>query len=191
MLTHGALEKLLSSFSANREEAANLLLIMQAKLTRFFERRECYCPEDLIDEVINRVARRIEEGERIFNLNGYFRKVADLVYQEWKRKLSSRPLEEIPEPSMPEPYQDEEREARLHCLDHCLEELTIQNRRMILHYYQDERRAKIDHRKELADTFGIQLNALRIRAHRIRSFLEKCVENCLVRSTLVGNKTGH
>lgn len=163
---------------------------MQKKLMRSFECRGCYSPDDLIDEVINRVARRLEEGEIIRNLNAYFLEVGHRVHQEWLRRPTTKFLDDIPEPPLPQPPDDEEKETRMRCLDHCLEELTIQNRRLILNYYQDERRVKIDHRKQLAETLGIPLNALRIRAHRIRSFLEKCVEDCLSGPSLRGNKTG-
>ncbi len=49
-------------------------------------------------------------------------------------------------------------------------------------YYHDEKRAKIDYRKQLADALGIPLNALRIRAHRVRISLEKCVKDCLAQA---------
>lgn len=155
---------------------------------RFFEWNGCNSAEDLVDATINRVARRIDEGEKIENLKGYFFKVALHVLQEWKRILIPGPLDELPETPQPEPV-DEEKETRLRCLDECLEKLAIQNSKLILEYYQDERRAKIDHRKQLAQALGIPLNALRIRAHRIRGFLEKCVEDCLARTGLGGNKT--
>jgi hypothetical protein len=55
----------------------------------------------------------------------------------------------------------------------------LRNREIILSYYQDERRAKIDRRKRLAEQLKISLDALRIRAHRIRKGLEKCIASCL------------
>ena len=64
------------------------------------------------------------------------------------------------------------------CLEKCLTQLTDPNRELVLEYYQQEKRAKIDHRAELAKRLGIAANALRIRAHRIRQVLEKCVLQC-------------
>lgn len=192
VLTSEAFEKLLQYFSPDREEAGKLYLRMRIKLMRFFEFRGCISPDELVDEVINRVARRISEGEVIFNLNGYFFEVARLVFMESLRDpaQTSICLDDAPDPPMPGPPDEEEREARLQCLDHCLERLTTQNRTLILAYYQDERRVKINHRKHLADGLGIQLNALRIRAHRIRGFLESCVVDCLAQAGLSRNKTG-
>jgi DNA-directed RNA polymerase specialized sigma24 family protein len=58
-------------------------------------------------------------------------------------------------------------------------QLSPENRRLVLEYYQNEKRAKIDHRRKLAEQLGIAVNALRIRAHRIRLQLQKCVQACL------------
>jgi len=60
-----------------------------------------------------------------------------------------------------------------------LDSLPKENRKLIIDYYQEERRVKIELRQELADKLNIPLNALRIRAHRIRVGLEKCITNCL------------
>jgi len=156
---------------------------MRVKLTRYFEWRSCPLPEDEVDETINRVARRIDEGENISNLSGYFAAVARLVFMESlrERERTSVPLDDIPEVPAAQPFPDEEREARLQCLDRCLEKLPIESRDLILKYHHSEKRAKIELRKQLADGLGIPLNALRIRAHRIRTSLEECVRGCLSR----------
>lgn len=182
VLTTEALDKLLDQFSANREEAGRQYEVIRVKLVRYFEWRTCPLPEDLADETINRVARRIDEGENISNLPAYFSSVARLVFMESlrDRERTSVPLDEVPEISFEPPVVDNERDARLSCLDHCLDKLPVESRTLILKYYHKERRAKIDRRKQLADGLGIPLNALRIRAHRIRTVLEKCVRDCLV-----------
>ena len=46
-------------------------------------------------------------------------------------------------------------------------------------YYEGEKQAKITNRRRLAEELGITLDALRIRAHRIRRELRKCVVHCL------------
>jgi len=50
---------------------------------------------------------------------------------------------------------------------------------MILRYYTGDKQEKIVNRKKLAEEEGIELNALRIRAHRIRTQLRLCVEKCI------------
>lgn len=181
VLTTRALDKLLDQFSTNREEAGRHYEVMRIKLVRYFEWRKCASSEDLADETINRVARRIDEGENIFNLPAYFSTVARLVFMESLRQheRNAVPLDEIPETSSRQPFENEQREARLHCLDHCLDKLPVESRMLILKYYREEKRAKIDRRRQLAESLGIPLNALRIRAHRLRIILEHCVRDCL------------
>ncbi len=180
-LTAEALGKLLDHFSTDREEAGRHYEMMRSKLVRYFEWRDCAASEDLADETINRVARRIDEGENILNLRAYFLSVAQLVFFEWLRKFDSTalPLDEVNDLSAQQPFADEQKEARLRCLDQGLAKLTMQNRQLILEYHLDDKRAKIDRRKELAAALGIPLNALRIRAHRIRTVLETSVKDCL------------
>jgi DNA-directed RNA polymerase specialized sigma24 family protein len=193
VLTKDSFDKLLKCFSPESEEAGRLYLVMRTKLTRYFEWRSCPLAEDEADKTINIVARRIAEGENIFNLRAYFFSVARLVFMETlEPRKRTVPLDEVPE--LPDEQsldndQEEQKEARMRCLDQCLEKLTIENSKLILEYYQDELRAKIDHRKELARVLGIPLNALRIRAHRIRIFLEKCVDDCLSQIHLNRNIT--
>lgn len=184
VLTREALDKLLDQFSTDRDEAGRRYEVMTTKLCRFFEWRSCPDPESLADETINRVARRIDEGENIFNLNGYFSTVARLVFLESLREPQrvSVSLDEAPEIPAEPSFVDDQKEARLRCLDECLAKLTVDTRALILKYYHNQGRAKIDHRKQLATAMGIQLNALRIRAHRTRTVLEKCVEGCLARA---------
>lgn len=181
MLTTQALDKLLDHFSANREEAGRQYELMRVKLVRYFEWRSCTSAEDLADETLNRIARRIDEGESIFNLPAYCLTVARLVFMESlrERQHTSVPLDDIPEMSAEQPFEAEEKEARLRCLDHCLNKLPVESQNLILKYHHDQRRAKIDRRRQLAEGLGIPLNALRIRAHRIRTGLEKCVRDCL------------
>jgi RNA polymerase sigma factor (sigma-70 family) len=180
-LTREAFEKLLEQFSPDREAAGRQYNLMGLKLARYFEWRSCSSSEDLAEITISRVARKIDEGEDVTNLQAYFFSVARNVFMEWRRDVErgSVPLDEIPEIPAQEPLEDEQKEARHRCLDRCLDLLPVESRSLILNYYQDEKRAKIDHRKQLAELLGIPLNALRIRAHRVRISLEKCVKDCL------------
>ena len=63
------------------------------------------------------------------------------------------------------------REQRLDRLDRCLELLEPEQRKLIVEYYRDTGRQKIERRRALADRLGISMNALAIRASRIRDTL--------------------
>lgn len=180
-LTPDAFEKLLNSFSPDRDEAGAQYELIHRKLVRFFEWRAIDSPNDYADETINRVARRIAEGQIVENLRSYFYGVARLVCMEAKKNpnLAEVPLDDarpIIESKAPE---DSDSEMRIRCFDHCLDSLPSDNRKLIIDYYREERSIKIQLRQELAHRLQIPLNALRIRAHRIRVSLEQCITQCM------------
>jgi DNA-directed RNA polymerase specialized sigma24 family protein len=181
VLTKDALDKLLEHFSEDPDEAVRRYELMRVKLTRYFEWNSCSAPEHEVDTCVDRVARRIEEGTEIVNLRAYFFTVAHLVFLESlkRRGLAGPALDDIPEVADDPPTLDEQKEGRLSCLDECLDQLPTANRELILEYYEHDGREKIERRKKMAAERGIPLNALRIRAHRIRNGLEKCVRKCL------------
>ena len=180
-LTPDTFEKLLEAFSKDREEAGAQYEIMRRKLVRFFEWRKVEPAEDYADETINRVARRIAEGQVIENLNSYFYGVARMVHLEAlkEQEHGAIPLDEAPQTLQQRAPEPSEPEPRVLCFDRCLDSLPAENRSLIVGYYQEERRAKIELRQELADSLQIPLNALRIRAHRIRTRLEQCITQCM------------
>jgi DNA-directed RNA polymerase specialized sigma24 family protein len=182
VLTQQAFDDLLNRFSTNREAAGVEYETMRRKLVRFFLSRSVDLADVYADETINRVARRINEGQDIDNLNGYFYGVAQLVFKETLKEkdraavtIDDAPPQRLaqnpPEPSDPD--------LRLMCFDRCMEALAPESRQLILEYYEEEGRAKIERRQQLADRLRIPLNALRIRAHRIRVGLEECIQSCL------------
>ena len=180
-LTPAAFDKLLCSFSANRDEAGVQYELARRKVVRFFEWRAVGAAEDYADETINRVARRIDEGQNIDKLMAYIFGVARVILKEAIKERDRAPiaLDEAPETkrqTAPEPVDPDVREI---CLDRCLEELGVESRDLILSYYEGQGRAKIDNRQELADKLHIPLNALRIRVHRIKRILENCLAECL------------
>ena len=180
-LTPDAFEKLLDAFSKDREEAGVRYELVRRKLVRFFEWRNVEPADYYADETINRVARRIAEGQVIENINSYFYGVARMVYMEAlkEQEHGAVPLDEAPQSLQQKTPEPIDPEPRVLCFDRCLDLLPADNRRLIVGYYQEERRAKIELRQELADSLHIPLNALRIRAHRIRVRLEQCITQCL------------
>lgn len=177
-LTQAAFEKLLAQLGADRELAGEEYETIRRKLVRFFEWRGSLFPEDNADEVINRVTRRIDEGEEIRDLKNYFYGVARMLFLE---TLKEQDKEAAALDQLPQPATDPERDEvpRFECLEMCLRSLTAENHELIIQYYRRESGAKIENRRAMAKRMGIQLNALRIRAHRIKTKLEECLHDCL------------
>ena len=180
-LTQEAFDKLLAAFSPDADEAAKQYDELRGRMIRFYEWRSIPTAEDRADEVLNRVARRIDEGEQIKNVAAYAYRIAYFVSLEALKEPELVDIDEetIHPPTIEPQFEDTEHEQRQRCFYSCLESLTIKNRKLILVYYEEERGAKIEQRKNLADQLRITLDALRIRTHRIRKSLEECITSCL------------
>ena len=174
-LTQAAFDSLLSWLDSDREQAGRKYEQVRQRLIKIFACRGRPDAEELADEVINRVTLKAPEVSKDYvgDPSLYFYGVAQKVYLEALRKRPAQLF--VPPPS---PHTDEE-EAEYECLETCVGGLPPASRELVIEYYQNDRRAKIEHRKELAGRLGIAQNALRIRAHRIRLALQRCVEDCL------------
>jgi len=177
-LTQEAFDRLLASLGADRDSAGEHYLETRAKLIRFFEWRRCPSPEDHADETINRVARRLVEGEKILNPAGYCLGVARLLVLEINKECikQEQALRELPRSTITSDQSDES-ESRIDRLRQCLQKLSPDDYELILQYYHGEKGVKIDCRKKLAERFGVPMNTLRMRALRIRENLQRCFEN--------------
>jgi RNA polymerase sigma factor (sigma-70 family) len=169
-----AFEKLLAWLNSDRDQAGKKYEDIRRRLIFILTCRGCTCPEDLADDTINRVARKLPELNDSYKGDPslYFYGVARNVHREYVRKKSD------PMPS-PAPDPPQELEQRYECLEQCMKRLTSKSRELVLEYYQEEKQAKIDRRRELANRLGIAVNALRIRAHRIRASLQECLFECI------------
>ena len=64
------------------------------------------------------------------------------------------------------------------CLGRCLSRLKEADRSLIVEYYRDAKRERINRRRGIAERLGITMNALGIRAWRLRASLQACVVAC-------------
>lgn len=182
-LTPESLEALLQALGPDREAAAREYGRLRHRLTKLFRWRGSIEPDGLVDETLDRVAGKLNEGVEI-EADDPFRYVAAVahrVFHEVLRKelRERRALEQSRYEPEPDPVTDEDRH-RLRCLDECLEKLGDPSE-WILRFYEGEKGIRIRNRKQLATELGITTNALRIRAHRLRAQLEDCVRECAER----------
>lgn len=194
-ITKEAFDRLLTELNPDSERAGEQYERIRQKLLKLFQWRGCHTAEDCTDETFNRVAQKISEGTRLWSDDpySYFHGVAlNVLREHWRRtELQARPLDELapsqtlaedPEAIMLRETGYREKENMLECLNKCLQKLPPESFNLITRYHQDEDAPNKVRRKELAQTLGIPLNALRIRAYRIRCEIAACVENCLRRS---------
>jgi DNA-directed RNA polymerase specialized sigma24 family protein len=175
ILTKESFDTLLAWLDTDPDAAARKYEQIRTRLIKMFMCRGCLESEDLADETIDRVARRLNDIQATFtgDPTRYFYGVANKIHLEYLRRKP------VPQPPVAVDDTDDEDPREYECLEQCMQQLSPKNRELVLEYYQEERSAKIDHRKLLADQFGIAMNALRIRACRIRASLLECVKNCV------------
>jgi DNA-directed RNA polymerase specialized sigma24 family protein len=187
-LTGDAFERLLRLLDADRERAGAKYELARRKLIVLFEARGSESSEEHADETLNRAARKAAEGERIEDIHKYLYGVARLVLLETGRERGRGPLP-LDEAAPPraraadelaeEARERAERERRFECFEQCLRTLAPDARAFIVSYYREEKGEKIRGRKRQAGDMGVSLNALRLRASRIRTALARCVGECL------------
>lgn len=189
VMTQEAFDKLLAWLDSNRDCAGALYVEIRRKLVSFFSRNGCFMADELADETISRVARRIIEEEKIANERPeiYCIRWARLVLHEYWRGVGSKQVP-LDDSLLEKPNEDQVTEQHLqeqmdNCLQKCLDGLPPETRDLFRRYNQGAEREKINNRRKLAEHLNITNNALSLRANRIRSNLETCVKNCLANAT--------
>jgi DNA-directed RNA polymerase specialized sigma24 family protein len=176
-VSQNSFDRFLAVLDGDREIAGEKYEALRHRIVKFFEWRACATPEDLADQTLDRIVRKISLGEEIQDHMNYAYGVARFIYLENKKLV--RREEPIEGDLVSEPSSDDQDELRMSCLEQCLSTLPENSRRIILGYYSSDRQAKIDQRKKIAEDLRISVNALRIKALRIRAKLEECVLKCV------------
>jgi DNA-directed RNA polymerase specialized sigma24 family protein len=187
-INSSAFQRLLRWLDEGENSDGQKYLEMRRRLVTYFDRKNCLMPDEFADETLNRVARRLEEENSIETEipAKYCYITARFVFLEYLRGMYKKSIlldDALPSqanrfvaPELEEEIQTKEK--MLDCLEKCTGELTSANRDLIIGYYFGEERIKIENRRAMAQKLGISVNALSIRACRIREKLEICVEKC-------------
>lgn len=186
-LTQLAFSRLLQWLDDGTESHGETYLDIRQRLVSYFDRRNRPFPDDLADETLNRISRTLETDGAIAVTPParYCYVVARFVMlEDIRHERRQLPIDH----AKPMPHRlgvvgaaDDraaEHERRLECLDRCLGNLEPDQRDLAVEYYRDAKRQRIERRRTLAARLGISMNALGIRASRIRSTLESCVGAC-------------
>ena len=178
VLDQNQFDQLLAWLDEDREAAGRRYEQIRWRLITIFAARGCSTPEELADETIDRVARRISDiaDDYVGDKARYFFGVANNVHHEY---LKQPAIAEIDSP----PVEEEQDKERVHgCLERCLSRLDAADRAMVLRYFSQDKRAKVELHNDMADEMGITINTLRLRVLRLKQKLQPCVERCLERA---------
>ena len=190
-LGHVGFTRLLEWLDDGTESNGETYLEMRRRLVSYFDRRNRLSSDELADDTLNRIGRTLEKDGAIATTPParYCYVVARFVFledvrrQRWHVRLrDTRDADAWPEQGGRSAEANQPsalREQRLDCLDRCLAELPADQRALVLDYYRDAGQQRIVGRRRIAERLGITMNALGIRACRIRAELEARVSACL------------
>lgn len=182
-LSSESFELLLERLGSNRDEAALGYELLRIKLTKFFLLRGCAdaAADALADESINRIAERIKrDGDKI-RVQEFSIGVARYVWLEHQRLQKETPYgldaPEVAASSNADPEEDD----RTHCLRTCIRRSALSDVdiRILVGYYDNENEQLKSHRKRMGDELGLSPVNLRVKAHRLRTQIERCIKSCL------------
>jgi RNA polymerase sigma factor (sigma-70 family) len=182
-LTAEAFGRLLERLGHDPEVAGREYDALHRRLVTFFRLRGMPGADALADEAIDRVARRLEQGEPVEHVRAYVFGIARyILLEEAKRRVREAPFATVRAPLVSASEEAEIQERRAACLEECLQSLEDADRALIVAYYEGPGGWRLPGRRRLAARLGITEVALRTRAHRIRNRLEDAL-----RSRLSGN----
>jgi DNA-directed RNA polymerase specialized sigma24 family protein len=188
-LSETAFARLLRWLDDGTDSGGETYLEMRRRLVAYFDRRNRPAADVLADETFDRISRTLESSSIATRPPArYCYVIARFVLlEDIRREGRSVPFDEArPTGSIEFARSGSEpdavlRDRCLQCLDRCLLKLRPEQRELVIEYYRDAKRERIDRRRELANRMGITMNALGIRLCRIRSSLEGCVGACCKR----------
>jgi RNA polymerase sigma factor (sigma-70 family) len=161
---------------------------IRRRLAKYFEWNQCTGPEDLADEVLDRVAAK-SDGQHIREVDKYSFGVARFICLEAHKKMHREThSDDLPggENTLSDAYRQSTeivdrlyRERRLDCLRQCLARLAPADRDLVIQYYSAEGEKHKTFRRELAERVGLKMGTLRVRTNRLREQLEQWVMRCL------------
>jgi len=151
---------------------------LRIRLIKILSSRGCYNADELTDETIDRVTKKVRSVAKTYEGDPrlYFYAVAKNVFREHLRKPKP---DELPMHLVVKETTSEELEARDRCLSSCMGKLSEGQRDFILEYYSGDRSVKIQNRQKIMERLDISPQTLRVRAFRIRSKLQDCVKGCV------------
>lgn len=165
----------LAWLSPDSERAGEEYERLRFRLCTFFAQRRCTFSDELADETINRVILKVSE-EKVESKLAYCYGVAKNIYRESLRK--QRPHVDIDdvviaakEPEKPSFSSD--------CLDECLQKLPSENRNLLLEYFSEAKRTKIELHQRISASLKTSQTALRMRVLRSKQKLKICVQECM------------
>ena len=168
----------------SREQIFNHIVMQQPRLRAYIQSlvTDWHATEDVLQQTNMALLKKIEEAGRVENLTAWAYRVAYYEASNYRQKRSrdhlvfdeglSQRVAELAERTLERI--DDYREA----LDHCLQRLSPDHRRMIQQRYGLES-GKLMPLNTLAEACGRPVGSIRQTLYRVRAVLQECVRQWL------------
>jgi DNA-directed RNA polymerase specialized sigma subunit, sigma24 homolog len=159
--------------------------LLRGKLIVFFENRRCLDPEELADETLERIIKKLCEGTKVSHLIRYSYGVAKNIFYEYLRTEKAKNHYAEEQKRRSETHMSDEnddaivKEEQLKCLERCTARLSEQEQWLLAEYYSLRGNLKLEHRRNLAEQLNITRAALTLRIFHLKQKLKKCINDCL------------
>lgn len=175
---------LLAWLDPDRESAGAKYETIRKTLIQIFTWRGCRNAEDLADETVNRVIKRlpglIEKGYSGEKERYFYGVAQNVIHEHFRREARYADLT-ANYPAGEFNSDDEENRLMKSCLGHCLQQLSEEDQELFLSYHQYDKKTKIEDRKQLAESMGMEIRQLRSKIFDIRLVLAECIRRCVRR----------
>ncbi len=184
-LTATSFQTLLDRLDADPFVAAEKYETLRTKIAHLHRWRGCAesHADELADITLDRVAAKLVAGEVVENIAAFASAVARFVSLEHSRKNKLDTVgDDLPEtPIAPDLDFLDDPDERMKCLRRCVAKtLNDDDKIIVVGYYDTDADEKVKSaRKRLADSIGLTVNALKVRACRLRMRLEQCINDCV------------
>lgn len=138
--------------------------------------------DDLADVTLDRVATKLAAGEQVDNVHAFAAAVARFIWLEHSRKNKADAVgDDLPEVAVEPAIDIDDPDTRMRCLRRCVAtKFSDEDRILVVNYYDTDADEKAKTaRRRLAESLGLTLNVLKVRACRLRMRLEKCINDCV------------
>jgi len=167
---------LLAALGETAEESGREYERLRSKLILFFSRRLIEFPEDLADESLDRLARRIAEGKEIDSVAAFALGIArHVALEQMGRKNRAQTMEDDFWNNIPAPVATLSEDVEVARMERCLKRLHPEESGLLRSYYLAKEEKPIAARGKLAEGLGISANTLRQRVFLARQRLRDCM----------------
>lgn len=174
---------LLAKLGDTPREAGERYERLRSKLIFFFARRQLPLPEDLADDAMDCLGRRLSEGLDISSVDAFALGIARHIAQEQvtianqTRTVDTAFFDDIPAFSLTS--SEKERivnlDQRIEAFERCMRRLPSREIQLLKSYYLDSPGDRVSVRLSLAKRMAISQGTLRQRVFLIRRSLVECV----------------